>query len=526
MTRCIRTRSPAPGSDSFGYNAVGNQVARPDGVTVSYTPFDLPKAIAKGASVVKLDYDGDQQRIRKSTPDAETIYFDDLYERVTAVATGTREHRYYVHSPERVVAVVTRGGTAPGTRVVHVDHLGSVDALTDEQGKGEDPRSYDPFGARRNPVWGQPVPASFASLTTLGFTGHESDDELGLVNMKGRVFDPKVGRFLTTDPIVSAPLSGQSWNPYSYVGNNPLNYVDPSGFQEEPSAPPTEIYKVESGISADLHLYVIFYRRPREASPSQAAEVGAEVPPVDVGTTGSASGSVPQPVTTAPTDWSANPYVQVEGGFVAGAALGAVPFAGLGYTFLDEAKVLPPSTAEARRGLAVGQIFIGAALIVGGVTGEVFGGLMTVTGIGSLVGVPAIAVSAVLVTGGAANVLAGLHELMTTGSGSSATREGDPKIVDHPSQSAARRAAEREAGMGKHGARTDSKEVDLRPGSRSPEGPPGVRTEVTSTDTGRTVHHDPFGHKSDNIPPHYGVDTPGGTTHHTYPSTHDPQLNR
>ena len=330
----------------------------------------------------------------------------------------------------------------PRTRYVHVDHLGSVDALTDEQGKGEDPRSYDPFGARRNPVWGQPVPASFASLTTLGFTGHESDDELGLVNMKGRVFDPKVGRFLTTDPIVSAPLSGQSWNPYSYVGNNPLNYVDPSGFQEEPSAPPTEIYKVDSGISADLHLDVIFYHRPREASPSQAAEVGAEVPPVDVGTTGSASGSVPQPVTTAPTDWSANPYVQVEGGFVAGAVLGAVPFAGLGYTFLDEAKVLPPSTAEARRGLAVGQIFIGAALIVGGVTGEVFGGLMTVTGIGSLVGVPAIAVSAVLVTGGAANVLAGLHGLMTTGSGF--TGSGGRVTEDQLTSNAARRKVMRE----------------------------------------------------------------------------------
>lgn len=65
----------------------------------------------------------------------------------------------------------------------------------------------------------------------------------------------------------------------------------------------------------------------------------------------------------------------------------------------------------------------------------------------------------------------------------------------------------------------------LRPGSRSPQGDPGVRTEVRSTDTGRTVHHDPYGHKKDNIRPHYGVDGPGGTTHHTY-SNHDPQENR
>src|SRR5262249_40039868 len=139
--------------------------------------------------------------------------------------------RFYVHSPERVVAVVTRGGPKPGTLYAHVDHLGSTDVLTNESGGVDEQRSYDPFGQRRSTVWGQPPPASFSSLTTVGFTGHESDADLGLVNMKGRIYDPNVGRFLTTDPIVSAPLFGQSWNAYSYVVNNPLNLVDPSGFE-------------------------------------------------------------------------------------------------------------------------------------------------------------------------------------------------------------------------------------------------------------------------------------------------------
>jgi RHS repeat-associated protein len=70
------------------------------------------------------------------------------------------------------------------------------------------------------------MPAS----TTVGFTGHESEDEFGLVNMKGRIFDPKLGRFLTTDPLVSHPRFSQSWNPYSYVLNNPLSVTDPTGF--------------------------------------------------------------------------------------------------------------------------------------------------------------------------------------------------------------------------------------------------------------------------------------------------------
>jgi hypothetical protein len=43
-------------------------------------------------------------------------------------------------------------------------------------------------------------------------------------------------RFLTTDPIVANRYSGQSFNAYSYVVNNPLTLVDPSGF--EPEKPP------------------------------------------------------------------------------------------------------------------------------------------------------------------------------------------------------------------------------------------------------------------------------------------------
>ncbi|MFS8071395.1 MAG: RHS repeat-associated core domain-containing protein, partial [Byssovorax sp.] len=105
--------------------------------------------------------------------------------------------------------------------------------MTDETGTkaAAEKRSYDAFGARRNPIWGA-APVAFSSLTTRGFTGHEDDEELGLVNMKGRVYDPKVGRFLTTDPIVSHPGFGQSWNPYSYVLNNPLAFTDPSGFSD------------------------------------------------------------------------------------------------------------------------------------------------------------------------------------------------------------------------------------------------------------------------------------------------------
>nr|WP_237244772.1 RHS repeat-associated core domain-containing protein [Sorangium cellulosum] len=173
-------------------------------------------------------------------------------------------------------------------------------------------RSYDPFGQRRNPVWGQTAPASFSSTTTQRFTGHESDDELGLVNMKGRLYDPRIGRFLPTDPIVSMPSFGQSWNPYSYVLNNPLAYVDPGGFQEAlPEAGARSPLPAGAEFSWEvldlspigLKLIVVpsseHEARSDAATNTVAAETGGAMPPIDVSTTGSASGYVSQPVTTA-----------------------------------------------------------------------------------------------------------------------------------------------------------------------------------------------------------------------------------
>ncbi len=67
--------------------------------------------------------------------------------------------------------------------------------------------------------------AAIASTTHLGFTGHEQLDNLNLVHMKGRVYDPAIGPFdQAQDPIIQDPcLRSQSFNRYTYVWNKPLN---------------------------------------------------------------------------------------------------------------------------------------------------------------------------------------------------------------------------------------------------------------------------------------------------------------
>ena len=65
-----------------------------------------------------------------------------------------------------------------------------------------------------------------ATRVTKCIGGHS----MGLIHMNGRVFDSKIGRFLSADPLVQAPQFSQSFNRYSYLFNNPFSGTDPTGF--------------------------------------------------------------------------------------------------------------------------------------------------------------------------------------------------------------------------------------------------------------------------------------------------------
>jgi RHS repeat-associated protein len=404
---------------SHGYNAVGNQITRPGGTTVTYTPFDLPKTITQLGKTVSFGYDGDQQRIRKTSSTTETIYFEDLYERVENTANGLQEHRYYVFSPERAIAIVTRGGAEPGTKFLHVDHLGSTETVTDEQGKPVERRSYDAFGTRRNPEWGEP-PIAFASKTQKGFTGHEDEDDIGLVNMRGRLMDLKLGRFTTTDPVIADIFDGQSFGAYAYVHNNPLSLVDPTGFvaNEPTTTLPGTYCCIEETAT-------IVYPDGFEPEPPKVeddfiitnhpANIGAYVAPVDVGTTGPGGDGLPQEATVL--EPQGRSIGQLVGGYLFGVGEGLVPFAAVGHSVGDSFGLSDNKSAEARIGLAIGQIVGGTFALIGGFSGEVLGGIATVSGVGAALGVPVMAVSTVAVVGGLGNIAAGIRGLASVMSG-------------------------------------------------------------------------------------------------------------
>ncbi|MGM0563374.1 MAG: RHS repeat domain-containing protein [Pseudomonadota bacterium] len=131
---------------------------------------------------------------------------------------------------------------------LHRDHLGSVDVISGETGSETVAyNSYSPFGGRRNATtWSQD--SSVTSDLNRGFTGHEHLDEVGLIHMNGRVYDPVLGRFLSADLVVQAPQFSQSYNRYSYTLNNPLSFTDPTGYFYERGPDGTWI---DNGLTSD-----------------------------------------------------------------------------------------------------------------------------------------------------------------------------------------------------------------------------------------------------------------------------------
>ncbi|MGH7953765.1 MAG: RHS repeat-associated core domain-containing protein, partial [Limisphaerales bacterium] len=105
-----------------------------------------------------------------------------------------------------------------GTIFYHSDGVGNVTTLYDKYQTLEGRYLYDPYG---NIVgkWG-----AYADVNRYRYSSKEFNP-LGIYDFGGRFYDPNIQRFLNRDPL--GEVSGI--NLYGYVGNNPLNLIDPYG---------------------------------------------------------------------------------------------------------------------------------------------------------------------------------------------------------------------------------------------------------------------------------------------------------
>jgi RHS repeat-associated protein len=130
---------------------------------------------------------------------------------------------------------------------LHGDHLGSTSLTTDANGNVVAQVRYLPYGEER---WG-----TGALPTDFGFTGQRQESGFGLYDYNARYYSPYLNRFISPDTVIPDPVNPQNFNRYSYVTNNPLRYVDPSGHDGEPwwqrlaTAPVRLAVNLSSGVS-------------------------------------------------------------------------------------------------------------------------------------------------------------------------------------------------------------------------------------------------------------------------------------
>jgi len=232
---------------SYVYDANGNMTSG-NGRTITWNDDNLPLSIiAASGDSSTFNYGPDMQRYQQQLAvggvnTATTSYVGGLFEVITQGSAV--QYRHTIMAAGGVVAVHTLDVSGnPTTTYIHPDHLGSSDTFTDETGSlavypgttQAQTMSFDAFGMRRDPTnWQYDLTGTqighLKDTTDKGYTSQEQLDNVGLVHMNGRVYDPGIGRMVSADPTVPAPFNSQAFNRYAYVYNRPLRFSDLTGF--------------------------------------------------------------------------------------------------------------------------------------------------------------------------------------------------------------------------------------------------------------------------------------------------------
>jgi RHS repeat-associated protein len=240
--------SGVDGGTTYSYDPAGNRLTRVLGTTTTYTYDRTDRIGTAGPLSITTDANGNM-----TTKGTDSFAYDQANRLKTAVVSGATETYSYdgdgtrfsrqvgANPATRYVGDISGGLVATiddGTRkyvyghgiafsvagtvveVIHADRLGSARVLTNSSGL--------PTSSYRSDEWGLEIATSGASTQQLRFTG-EPRDATGLIYLRARYYDPSLARFATRDTWPGSVLTPQMQNRYSYAGNNPATYSDPSG---------------------------------------------------------------------------------------------------------------------------------------------------------------------------------------------------------------------------------------------------------------------------------------------------------
>jgi RHS repeat-associated protein len=192
---------------NYTYDNNGNTLT---GAGRSFTWDADNRAETVNGALMYYDYTG--TRVKKGA----TIYPFTGYEDRSGTITK------YIRIGNEIIASKESTSTTSIKRFYHNDHLGSINVVSDLNGYRLELFEYDP--------WGKISRSEGAGDPNHRFTGQEFDSDADIHYYVGRYYDQNLGRFISSDPYVEDPDDPQNLNRYSYVINNPQNFIDPSGY--------------------------------------------------------------------------------------------------------------------------------------------------------------------------------------------------------------------------------------------------------------------------------------------------------
>ncbi|WP_405639050.1 RHS repeat-associated core domain-containing protein [Streptomyces sp. NBC_00019] len=189
-----------------------------------------------GSELTRYAYDADGNLLVRTTPQETVASIGGMELRTTDGITVTAT-RYYTSGDTTVAMRTTEGTTATNGKVTYLmgDTQASTQLAVDATTGTATRRRYTPFGNERN--------GTLPTGTDNGFLGKTEDTSTGLSLLGARAYDPELGRFLSPDPL-STPHDPQNLSAYSYSGNDPINYADPSGLTRMNTSSTTAVTRV------------------------------------------------------------------------------------------------------------------------------------------------------------------------------------------------------------------------------------------------------------------------------------------
>ena len=212
----LTAQSAGPEAGAYTHDLDGNLLAD-NTRTYQWDAENRLVGVTGPFGTVTWEYDAFSRRVKQhdTAPAGPEMVRDLIWEGLSIIenrnqATG-EIRRYYGNGEERQLAAAV-------TRLHYTtDHLGSIRELTDATGTIRARYDYDPYGN---------VTKLSGNLDTdFAYTGHYYHAASGLHLAPYRGYDPKLGRWLSRDPI------GEEGgiNLYGYVGNQPTTMFDPLG---------------------------------------------------------------------------------------------------------------------------------------------------------------------------------------------------------------------------------------------------------------------------------------------------------